>query len=414
MPLHSITSDTTSSTYTAPLDIDMIQQERDKLCQARNQLSAKISNIKNTVTRLNAERLESEKNLIVERISFCNLRMIAQLHGENTPIRLKNDHFKYGGEASNFLKQKIYHRRYQAEREAAAQKFKVEGDVIVAGMAIKKQQEEIIKIFDHMVALEVVVGQKDKAINQLNVKKYNIEKKIDTLTEILADARKAEEKRQKIYQNFSMLYQSNAGCKAINLEARHLFGRSPIAGKINGSEIVEEYRRVHGDNIFSRGNNYLKSIIKFNCSNLSELVRTSAKEWYTPREKNITTYRGQGMTQHGLQKLVSQFHTDKHNGTETVYRLGQFFSTTTDRQVARDFANRSQDEAKVMFKVKGNSSNGLDIPGGLSFDNDEGEYLYSPLACFKVTAITRSPSNNTYTVSLEETSKANKVRLLPY
>lgn len=239
-----------------------------------------------------------------------------------------------------------------------------------------------------------------KVKDNVEARKYGIEKKND-------------EKQHKIRQNFSMIYQSNAGCKAINIEARHQFRSAPSAGKLSGNNVVEEYRRVHGYEIFDHGNKALKTTIKAICSNLSELVNTGAKAWYTPTEKNITTYRGQGITLRGIDKLISQFDADKQNNTETVYNLGQFFSTSKDQKVASDFAERSPDDAKVIFKVKGNSSKGLSISDGLSFNKNEGERLYSPLANFKVTAVSRAVSN-TYHVTLEEVTKCDKAKLLPY
>lgn len=129
----------------------------------------------------------------------------------------------------------------------------------------------------------------------------------------------------------------------------------------------------------STSNARIVNTIKAHCSNLPKLVNTGAQAWYTPSEKNITTYRGQGMRQSGIDTLITQFKKDASSETKTAYQLGQFFSTSTNVNVADDFANRSQDDVKVMFTVKGNSSNGLSIPGGLSFNN-EGEKLYSPLA----------------------------------
>ena len=142
-------------------------------------------------------------------------------------------------------------------------------------------------------------------------------------------------------------------------------------------------------------------------------MKTASKAWYTPAEKNMTTYRGQGMTQSGINTLISQFNAAKYNETEIVYNLGQFFSTSGDINVASDFAKRSQDDAKIIFEVNGNSSNRLSIPGGLSFENNEDERLYSPLANFKVTAVTKAPSN-TYHVTLEEVTKGDRALLLPY
>jgi hypothetical protein len=59
---------------------------------------------------------------------------------------------------------------------------------------------------------------------------------------------------------------------------------APSAGNVSGNKVVEEYR-VHGYEIFSWGNKVLESTIKANCSNLSELVKTGAKAWYTPTGK---------------------------------------------------------------------------------------------------------------------------------
>ncbi|MFC0139152.1 ADP-ribosyltransferase domain-containing protein [Erwinia mallotivora] len=110
---------------------------------------------------------------------------------------------------------------------------------------------------------------------------------------------------------------------------------------------------------------------------------------------------------------MAQFNADKNKKTETVYKLGQFFSTSRDENVAKDFAKRSPDYEKIIFKVKGNSSNGLSIPGGLLFENYEGERLYSPHANFKVTAVFKEKSN-TYNFTLEEVTKGDKAQLLPY
>ncbi|MFU9137481.1 hypothetical protein [Erwinia tasmaniensis] len=392
--------------------MDHIRQERNELRKVRKNLSQKISGIKNSVTELNKSITAHKKTIAGNQSLLDSLQSVLAKHGENASVRLKNDHFKYG-QASNFFKKTFHGNRYQTEREAAVKKINAEGSTVSAGKVIKTLQSKIDSASGKIIELRTEVGEYDKKIDNIEAKKNVIEERIDKLAKIETDAKKADEKNHQTRQNFSSIYQSNAGCKALNIEARHQFGNAPSGGKVSGSKVVEEYRRVHGYEIFSRGNKALESTIKATCSNLSELVQKAAKAWYTPTEKNMTTYRGQGMTTRGIDTLISRFNADEQNKTETVYNLGQFFSTSRFGNVASDFAKRSQDDEKVIFTVKGNSSNELSIPGGLSFENDEGERLYSPLANFKVTDVSISQSN-TYHVTLEEVTKGHKAVLLPY
>lgn len=405
MPINSIRNNTV-------VPINDIRQERIELSKFRNKLSQNISGIKNCVTELNKSITAHRNNIAGNQSLLKSLHSVSEKHGANASVRLKNDHFKYG-QASNFFKNTFHGNRYKTEREAAVKKVNAEGSTVSAGMVINTLHSKIYSALSKVDELKKEVAEYDKKIDNIEARKYGIEEKIDKLAKIETDAKKADEKKHMARQDFSLIYQSNAGCKALNVEARHQFSSAPSAGKVSGNKVVEEYRRVHGYEIFSRGNKVLESTIKANCSNLSELVKTGAKAWYTPTEKNITTYRGQGITPSGINKLISQFDADKQNKTETVYNLGQFFSTTRYVNVASDFAKRSPDDEKVIFKVKGNSSNGLSIPGGLSFENDEGERLYSPLANFKVTAVSRVASN-AYNVTLKEVTKGDKVQLLPY
>ncbi|CNE09446.1 hypothetical protein QVN42_07250 [Yersinia nurmii] len=156
-----------------------------------------------------------------------------------------------------------------------------------------------------------------------------------------------------------------------------------LPGSLSGSKVVAEYERVHGDNIFGRGNKELKTTLKVNCSNLTELVKAGAKAWYTPTNKNTITHRGQGITSADINKLISQFNSDKAQNKATTYSLGQFFSTSGDKKVAQDFANRSQDSERVMFEVKGNSGRGIFVSGGLAFEKNEHEVLLFPISKFQ-------------------------------
>lgn len=394
------------------VSLSAIRQERIELSKLNSNLSKNISSIKNTVSEINKSISAYKKNIAGNQSLLKSLQSVSAKHGEDATVRLKNDHFKYG-QASNFFKNMFHGGRYQTEREAAVKKINAEESSVSAGKVKAELQTRINSASSKVDELKTEVAGYGKKIDNIEAKQYGIEKKIDKLVKVETDAKKADEKNIQARQNFSMLYQSNAGCKALNIEARHQFGNASSTVKLSGSKVVEEYRRVHGYEIFSRGNKSLEYTIKANCSDLPELVKTGAKAWYTPTEKNITTHRGQGMTQRGIGTLIAQFNADQHNKTETVYNLGQFFSTSTKENVAKDFASRSQDDVKVIFKVRGNSSNGLSVPGGLQFDNDEGERLYSPLANFKVTEMSRTPSN-IYKVTLEEVSKVGKAPIMPY
>ncbi|MCW2256381.1 hypothetical protein M2263_002472 [Providencia alcalifaciens] len=210
-----------------------------------------------------------------------------------------------------------------------------------------------------------------------------------------------------------MIYQSNAGCKALNAQARYMNNLSSTPGALNSSTVISEYRKAHGYEIFSKGNQSVKSSIESLASNLNKLVETGAKLWYTPTDKNITTHRGQGMTSGGINQLISQFNKDKNENTSSTYALGQFFSTSTIKKVAQDFANSSQDAVKVMFNVNGNSASGIFATDGLDFNNNEGEKLYSPLANFKVNDIKQDVSG-TYHISLQEVPRQKDSPILPY
>ncbi|MGL4978293.1 MAG: ADP-ribosyltransferase domain-containing protein [Plesiomonas sp.] len=389
-----------------------IQQNRARLFDSKSCLSRKIFDIKNTVIKKNKDITAHKNNITRNRTLLKSLQSVSGVHGESITVRLKDGRFKIG-QASNVFKKIFNESRYQMEREAAIKKIDAKGSRVSAVQVMKTLQSRIDSDLNKVNELSKEVDGSNQKISIYGTKISSIEKQIAPLTKMVNDANKANEKNLKDRENFSAIYQSNAGCKALNVEARHQFGNVPIKGKVNGSEVVEEYRDRHGYEIFSRGNKELKSTIEINCSNLRELVKTGAEVLYTPTEKNITTHRGQGITLDGINKLYSTFKRDLENKTVTTYSLGQFFSTSTYKNVAQDFAERSQDKLKVIFQVKGNSGNGLSIPGGLSFENKEGEILYSPLATFKVTAVSQDESG-IYHISLQEVSKADRAQILPY
>ncbi|CAM3599103.1 MULTISPECIES: ADP-ribosyltransferase domain-containing protein [Yersinia] len=375
-------------------------------------LGQEVKKIKNELSTIKVQINEGKRAIRSNNILLKSLTGISNKHGDDVNVRLKNGSVKFG-QGSNFLKNFVSGSRYQAERQEAAKYFGAEGCEVSAADGISKLNQKINIIKSALLGLEENKGLQEAKLEGVNDKKHRVDQQLQQIVAAEAKVRKADEANQKIRNDFSMVYQSNAGCKALNVEARYQFGQGRSPGSLSGSKVIAEYERVHGDNIFGRGNKNLKTTLKFNCSDLAQLVKTGAKAWYTPTSKNIITHRGQGITSAGINKLISQFNSDKTQNQTTTYSLGQFFSTSGDKKVAQDFANRSQDSERVMFEVKGNSGRGIFVSGGLAFENNEHEVLYSPLANFKVTSITQN-NMGTYHVKLSEVEQNKKARLLPY
>lgn len=394
------------------LSLREIRQDLKENCKIRDDLSRDLRKVNNSVTELKTLATVINKELAKDQSLLKSLQSVSKKHGENATVRLKNDHFKFG-QASNFFKKMVSSSRYQAEREAAVKKINAEGSTISAGKAITTLQAKVDEGLYRADKTKTWMAEENQKVQSFKNEIKKFESNIDELSKMERKAGEAEAKTRAARETFSIVYQSNAGCKALNSVARHVFGNSPPVNTKCGSNVVDEYRKAHGYEIFSHGAKELKHTIEAHCSDLSKLVKTGAEAWYTPTGKNITSFRGQGMTQSGVDKLITRFNADKSYNTESVYNLGQFFSTSTKQTVAAAFANSSQDDVRVLFKVNGNSSNGLSIPGGLQFQNDEGERLYSPLANFKVTNIQKQ-SSNVYHIALEEVGKVKRAPLLPY
>lgn len=382
----------------------------------------KLTKVKSDIKRCAAATVELikklERNNTVNQSLLESLQKVSAKHGENATVRLKNDHFKYG-QASNFFKNIIHSGRYQTEREAAVKKINAEESTVSAGKVIKTLQEKNDSYTSEIDKLKTEFAGCDKNIETIKANIHKLNEDLILCRKGIRERSKPNKKNDELRQIFSMIYQTNAGCKDVNIEARYLFGNATKPGNVSGSKVIEEYRGAHGRDIFSRGNSELKSTIKVYCDDLRNLVKASAEEWYTPTRENMVTYRGQGMTKGGFNTLFTRFNADKNKNTNTVYKLGQFFSTTLDKDIASDFAKGSKDDIKVIFEVDGNSGSGLFIPGGLTFVNHEREGLYSPLAKFTVKSILPSKKlNNTYHVALKEVTKEvtndDSTLILPY
>ncbi|CNH87147.1 NAD:arginine ADP-ribosyltransferase [Yersinia aldovae] len=382
---------------------------KNELHQEKNTLCASIQKVENVLIDVNREIKATTNHLNTNNVLLTSLKGIASKRGDDANIRLKNDHFKLG-QGSNFLKNLINGGRYKLEQRAAATKLAVKGSEVSARTGISTLTQQIETIKESLLSLTSEQKSNNTESVDLNAKLKDVNRQIETFNKAKTAADKADNKNKALRNNFSMIYQSNTGCKAINTEARHQFGNANQSAKLNGNQVIAEYVKTHGDNVFSGGNAPVKSAIQSHCSDLSTLVKDVAKAWYTPTDTTTTSHRGQGMTQDGINKLITQF---KNDSVGSVYKLGQFFSTSKDVGVAKNFADRTGDSVKIMFEVKGNSGRGIAVSGGLKFENNEREVLYSPLAKFAVTDIKGNNSTG-YTIKLNEVEQNTKAKLLPY
>ncbi|HHB1475119.1 TPA: ADP-ribosyltransferase domain-containing protein [Yersinia enterocolitica] len=383
--------------------------DKDALIKQKNELGTSIKKVQHTIATIMHEIGTAQRENKSNNSLLKSLKGIASKHGNDANIRLKNDHFKLG-QGSNFLKNLINGGRYKLEQQAATSKLVVKGSEVSARTGIAKLEQQIQTFEDSLVSSNKELKNNKDEYESLNVKLGAVDQQIETFNKAKIAADKADNNNKALRNNFSMIYQSNEGCKAINAEARHQFGNANQSAKLNGNQVIAEYVKTHGDNVFSGGNAPVKSAIQSHCSNLPTLVKDVAKAWYSPTDTTTTSHRGQGMTQDGIDKLMSQFKSDRAG---SVYKLGQFFSTSKEVNVAKAFADRTGDSVKIMFEVKGNSGRGIVVSGGLKFENNEREVLYSPLAKFAVTDIKGSNAKG-YTIKLNEVEQDTKAKLLPY
>lgn len=394
-----------------PLTTKMVVNRINKCRKEQKKITWEISEIKNTQDILARKIDPYEKTISSNDLSLIELETVAEKYGKDARVRLKEDHFKYG-EPRNLLKKLFHGYRYKIERDDAVKKINPHTNKLSAKTAIKTLEKEKNNQMSERDKLKKEYNINALKIKELTEKGKHVNLELNeirvTYRELTKDKAEGDIKRA----DFSTIYQSNAGCKAINHEARHQYGLMLESLKFSGSKVVEEYRKAFGDNIFYRGGAKVKSMIINRCAQLPQLVKNAIDDFYTPSNEMSTTYRGQGMTDNSINALISQFKTDVQNKTDTVYQTGQFFSTSRVKEIAKGFAERSQSSVKVMFTVKGNSGNSIYVQNGMAFGNGEGERLYSPKAHFKVTEMTISPSS-VYNITLEEVERVDNAKFLP-
>lgn len=370
-----------------------LQPAKAELQNKERTLGSEIRGVKNSIDRLDTSIKSNQSSL-------NTLNAISDKLGGDASIRLKGNNFKPGSGNALFSGS-----RYQKERADAATKLGVPGKEVSASKAISIVSSEIKNNKAELTSLRQDLGHKEAELKDVRIMQIK-DGKLGNVSTAKTSTDSVDPQTKKARQEFSLIYQSNAGCKALNAEARYQSGQSKTPGSLSGSKVIAEYQRSKGDNIFSGGNKDIKNTINACSTNLSSLVKTGAKAWYTPGGETIKTHRGQGMTQAGFNALT--------NGQ--TYKLGQFFSTSKSANVAKEFANDSKDAVKVMFEVEGNSSRGIFVGNGLSFGNSvtEEEKIYSPLAHFKVTRIVPAGASGINKVVLKEVKPSDNATLLPY
>lgn len=389
-----------------------VESARDTLEREKTQLVSGLKHIENVLIRTST--MFKSEALILRNHYFLlgNLQSIVNKKDNETVVRLKNDHLK-SAQGKNMLKSWLYGSRYENEKKAAAEHFGVKGGDLSAGEAIRILERKMNDKSNRLSLLQREVRRAKGKQTSLNEMKAGVEQKLRNLA--ASEKKSSDEKKaaETLRNDFSLLYQSNTGCEAINVMARFLYGQAKSVINLSSDKVIAEYKRIHVDDIFQKSNRAFIYTIRAGCTQLPQLVRKAAQAWYTPGGKTITTHCGQGMTQKGIGALISQFNRDRAQGSDTIYKAGQFFSTFREARVAQDIASKSQNAVKVVFDIKGNSGSTIAISDGLHFANREREIVYSPLAKFKVSAITQDRSG-VYRIKLEETADENNARPLPY
>ena len=404
--MSTINTNTQSTQYIQSLSKQALSEKKQTLT---NQLKV-INNTIESHQSLFCEQQQKIKH-IQQRV-LPKLTKISDQYGSHSMIRIKYKQIREQP-SNSFLKKLFFGNRYKSELKIAAEMVNSKKTHITASEFSHYLDQKISKYETKNNELTQTICSEKKSLPSIKNELTQINGQLEKIQLQEAEAKKIDEQNN----NFALIYQSNAGCKAINAQARYLYGSSTQSASLRGSDVIAEYERVHGDNIFTKGNKHYKFKLKHYAEELKQLVETATQNWYTPTMTNKKTYRGQGMTIQGLQTLIQHFNADKNHDNKTVYQLGQFFSTSSRYDIAERFAKPNHNEVKVIFTVMGNSGNEIYVSDGLGFNDNESERLYSPLANFTVTNLTQSSEQNknyTYHITLKEVPSQEGAKLLPY
>lgn len=420
-----------STTSTTKISSPLTKPE---LTSQRIALGNQLKEVKNKSLQISGETAKLDQSTAACKSLVSVLSNISSQHGDSASVRVKDGNLKFG-QGSNLLKNLFNGGRYQKERQAAAEKFGLQGNKTISVAEGKKSLQGVIEantqkkrdlenthraLNTQEKELKQTLADVDYELSTIDLAESKSFQDTERTSPTAATSRSSGVKETKVLSakekelrsTFSKIYQSNAGCIGINAESRHQFAGSQKPGQLGSGKVADEYIRVFGDNHFTGGNKEVLQTLKhYGTSVLPSLVKEAAESWYTPSEETIITHRGQGMTEEGIEKLKNDLNKNY------TYSPGQFFSTSESKEIAANFAKNSSDTIKVIFEIKGNSSNQVVVRGGLSFGaapkSKEREKLYSPLANFKIDDI-KKDANGIHRVKMSEVAQVKKPKILPY
>jgi hypothetical protein len=215
--------------------------------------------------------------------------------------------------------------------------------------------------------------------------------------------------QQKDFKIFSTMYNTNAGCRAINAAMR---GSEFSAGV---SQVMNEIGRRHPPEDIARykpGKRTGESLkLDMEIFATKDNLQRVAAEIYgrapssTPSGKRV--HRGQGMTPRGVDKLIAL----RQSGT--AVKATHFLSCDDDIETAKEFAGQydKHKEEPVLFQFQGFSNARLrpymDVLG-------ESETFFTPHATFQIDEIGKGHDTGYTIVRLTEIAPTKNAVPLPY
>jgi hypothetical protein len=215
--------------------------------------------------------------------------------------------------------------------------------------------------------------------------------------------------QQKDFKIFSTMYNTNAGCRAINTATRG----SKL--NVNVTQIMNEIGRRHPPEAIARYKPAIKTgeSLKLDMeifATKDNLQRVAAQIYgratsSTPSGKRV--HRGQGMTPRGVDKLIAL----RQSGT--AVKATHFLSCDDDLETAKEFAGQydKHKEEPVLFQIRGFSNARLrpymDVLG-------ESETFFTPHANFQIDLIGKGQDTGYTIVRLTEIAPTKNAVPLPY
>jgi hypothetical protein len=369
---------------------------RDGIERGRGNLEKKLQKVENDQRSLKKE-LDAGKALMgayANRRSFiANFSSQLKKISGDKPLRMKSS-----DDGKIRLKQEAYRglnpfkllgfssSRYQAEANKLKEEFDISTDKTLdrhlLGETLKKCDGELLFKTKNLRGELDQLEQKEDGLlaSKLSLQRNieNLNRGVETLSAGRAQSSHAANLPIDI-KDFFTVYSTNEGAAAINRSLRN--GSEPGLSK---SAVINELKRLHGDDLFSRGNKKAESDIKFAAGEMTLTnIRAMDKHIYASglaNPKLATGYRGVTMTEGGLRQLADFLRRDVHVSPDGL------FSCSSSRQVASAFADKNVHENPVIIEVSGRTQHRM--TSALTAKG-ESESLFSTRAIFKITGISR-------------------------